>query len=299
MRPSTHSPSWSEIVPHVPLTLTALHRFPIKSCGGEQLQTAVVEPWGLTGDRRWMLIDDNGESVTVREHPRLLLVRPGITPGGLDLSAPGAPDLHVPVPDQPELVPVTVFGRTPFLASLASATAHAWFSGLLGASLRLVHEDDPTRRRTGVAFTSTTTPVSFADAYPLHLTTQDSLDALNSRIAEGPRADQGPLSMVRFRPNLVVSGAQPWAEDGWRRLRIGEALFRSVKGCDRCAVAMTDPVSAMRGHEPTATLAQFRRWDGAVWFGMNLVPDNPGAVVNVGDAVEVLAAEDASDGPPR
>jgi uncharacterized protein YcbX len=283
----------------VSLTLTAIHRFPVKSCRGELVQTALIEPWGLAGDRRWMVVDDAGECVTAREHPRLLLVRPAIRDGGLDLSAPGAPDIAVPVPSEPQLVPVTVFGRPPFLASLASDAASAWFSSLLGASLRLVYEDDPTRRTTNVAFTGTRTPVSFADGYPMHLTTEDSLDALNARIARGPRADQGPLDIVRFRANLVVRGAEPWAEDGWRRLRVGSAVFRAVKGCDRCAVATTDPVTAVRRHEPTATLAEFRRWDGAVWFGMNLVTDSPGTAINVGDEVEVLESVDAPDGPPR
>ena len=282
----------------MPLTLTGLHRYPVKSCSGEVLESAEVEPWGLVGDRRWMLVDEDGETVTVREQPRMVLVRPATDGGGLGLSAPGAPDLHVPVPHG-GLVPVTVFGRTPFLASLACDEAHAWFSRLLGASLRLVYEDDPTRRTEDVAFTDTKTPVSFADGYPLHLTTEESLAALNTRVAEGPRAEEGPLAMARFRPNLVVRGAEPWAEDGWRRLRIGEAVFRSVKGCDRCAVAMTDPTTGVRHHEPTATLARFRRWDGAVWFGMNLVPEDPGAVVKVGDEVEVLESEAAPDGPPR
>ena len=283
----------------MPLTLTGLHRFPVKSCGGESLPSAAVEPWGLAGDRRWMLVDETGEAVTMREHPRMVLVRATHTDDGVGLASPGAEDLHVPVPLQPELVPVTVFRRAPFLASLAAGSAHAWFSNLLGASVRLVYADDPTRRTTDVAFTSTTTPVNFGDGYPMHLTTEDSLEALNALIAAGPRSDQAPLSMVRFRPNLVVRGAEPWAEDGWRRLRIGEAVFRSVKGCDRCAVAMTDHLTGRRDQEPVATLARHRRWDGTVWFGMLLVPDSPGAVVNVGDEVEVLEAEDAPDGPPR
>ena len=105
--------------------------------------------------------------------------------------------------------------------------------------------------------------------------------------------------MVRFRPNLVVSGGEAWAEDGWRRLRIGEAVFRAVKGCDRCVVAATDAETALRGKEPTATLARHRRWDGAVWFGMNLVPETPGAVLTVGDEVELLETVPAPDGPPR
>ena len=94
--------------------------------------------------------------------------------------------------------------------------------------------------------------------------------------------------MVRFRPNLVIAGGIPWAEDGWRRLRMGEAEFRAVKGCDRCAIPTTDEETAVRGKEPTYTLAKHRRWDGAVWFGMNVVPLTPGATLHVGDPVEVL-----------
>ncbi len=94
--------------------------------------------------------------------------------------------------------------------------------------------------------------------------------------------------MVRFRPNLVVDGSPPWEEDGWRRVRVGDAEFRVVKGCDRCAIPTTDEVTAVRRKEPTYTLAQHRRWDGAVWFAMNLVPVTPGATLRVGDEVEVL-----------
>ena len=105
--------------------------------------------------------------------------------------------------------------------------------------------------------------------------------------------------MVRFRPNVVVAGGAAWAEDGWRRLRIGEAVFRAVKGCDRCAIPTTDDETAVRFKEPTYTLARHRRWDGAVWFGMNLVPETAGATLRVGDEVELLDAVAAPDGPPR
>jgi uncharacterized protein YcbX len=105
--------------------------------------------------------------------------------------------------------------------------------------------------------------------------------------------------MTRFRPSVVVSGSAAWEEDGWRLLRIGAARFRVVKGCDRCTMTMTDPDTAARGKEPIATLSRYRRWDGAVWFGMNLIPDSPGATIAVGDDVEVLEAVPAPDGPPR
>lgn len=282
------------------LSLSELRRFPLKSCRGQQVETAVVERWGLAGDRRWMMVDDSGETVTAREHREMLLIEPRLrSDGGLEVSAPGRADLVVPRPEAGGLVQVTVFGRAPFGARAAGAEADGWFSEVLGRAVRLVYADDPDRRQANPAYAGPGVPMHFGDGYPLMLTTEVSLAALNDWIAEGRRAEEGPLPMVRFRPNLVVRGGVPWSEDGWRRLRIGEGEFRVVKGCDRCAIPATDETSAVRGKEPTHTLARRRRWDGAVWFGMNLVPLTPGAVLRVGDAVEVLEEKATTDGPPR
>jgi uncharacterized protein len=284
----------------VPLRLTELRRFPVKSCRGEQVETAVLEPWGLAGDRRWMVVDATGEAVTAREHREMLLVHPRLrADGGVEVSAPGHADLAVARPDGEPLLDVTVHGRTPFRASLADHDAHAWFSAVLGEPVRLVFADDPNRRQANPEYAGPGVPMSFGDAYPLLLTTEESLAALNELIATGSKADQGPVPMVRFRPNVVVAGGTAWAEDGWRRLRIGEAVFRAVKGCDRCTIPTTDEQTAVRRHEPTYTLSRHRRWDGAVWFGMNLVPVTPHATLRVGDEVELLDAVAAVDGPPR
>jgi hypothetical protein len=281
------------------MTLRTINRFPVKSCRGEALQRAVVEPCGLAGDRRWQVVDDDGLCLTAREHPRMLLITPTLRDdGGLILTSPDAPELSVDVSEPAALVPVRVHSSD-LVAALATSEASAWFGKVLRTSARLVHLDDPTRRHPNPRFTRPTDVVSFADGYPLLLTTTASLDALNDWIAEGPRADEGPLPMIRFRPSLVVDGSTPWDEDGWRRIRIGGALFRAVKGCDRCVMTMTDADTALRGKEPIATLARHRKWDGETWFGMNLVPDTPGLSIAVGDDVEVLAAESAPDGPPR
>jgi uncharacterized protein YcbX len=282
------------------LTLSELRRFPVKSCRGQELETAVVERWGLAGDRRWMLVDDTGETVTAREHPELLLLHPRLrADGGLEVSAPDQEDLVVPRPAPGRLVDVTVFGRAPFGATPAGHEADAWFSKVLGEAVRLVYADDPNRRQANPAYAGPGVPMHLGDGYPLMLTTEASLAALNELIAAGKRADEGPLPMVRFRPNLVVRGGVAWAEDGWRRLRIGAAELRVVKGCDRCAIPATDEETAERGKEPTYSLARHRRWDGAVWFGMNLVPLTPGATLHVGDEVEVLDQKAATNGPPR
>jgi MOSC domain-containing protein len=280
----------------VPLTLDAINRFPVKSCRGQALTEAVVEPWGLAGDRRWLIVDADGVLITAREHPRLLLVTPTMRPdGGLDVTGPDVEALRVSPPEGP-LIDVRVW-RSELAATLAED--HGWFSALLGVPARLVYLDNPTRRHSNPLFAGPDAYVSFADGYPLMLTTTASLDALNDLIVAGPRGDEGPLPMIRFRPNVVVHGGEAWAEDGWRSVRIGEALFRVVKGCDRCVITTTDADTAARGKEPIATLARHRRWDGATWFGMDLIPENPGAIIRAGDEVEVLRAEPAPDGPPR
>ncbi len=282
------------------LRLTELRRFPVKSCRGESLQTAVVEPWGLAGDRRWMLVDEDGEAVTAREQRRMLLIHPRIREdGGLDVSAPEQTELSVARPNGDEHVDVTVFKGTPFPAAPAAGDAHAWFSTLLGEPVRLVYADDPSRRPANPDYAGPGVPMAFEDGYPMLVTSEESLAALNDLIAQGRRADEGPVPMVRFRPNLVLAGEPAWREDGWRRLRVGEAVFRAVKGCDRCAIPTTDEVTAVRNKEPTYTLARHRRWDGGTWFGMNLVPETPGATLRVGDEVELLEVVPAPDGPPR
>jgi hypothetical protein len=279
------------------IRVTGLYRYPVKSCRGERLDTADVEPWGLAGDRRWMLVDDDGHVVTARDYPSLVLV----TPSGdnsnnvLRLQAPDLPDLATPIPGADgvpaELVPVTV-GASGLVAAQAGDEAAEWFTKIIGKPARLVYLDDPTRRPVNPEFSRDTDRVSFADGYPLLLTSEQSLAQLNDWIFEGPHPAEGPLPMTRFRPNVVVAGAEPWAEDKWRRIRIGEVTFRVAKACDRCVFTTIDPGTAVKGKEPLVTLARHRRWDGKIWFGVNLIPDIPesgGAdTLSVGGAVEVL-----------
>jgi uncharacterized protein YcbX len=275
------------------LQLTDIWRYPVKSCRGEQLTEAAVEPWGLAGDRRWMIVDGAGDPVTARDYPPLILVTPRAEDGKLTLAWPGLPDVTIPVPSGDGLVPVNVWGYD-LLASPADDAASRWLTGIAGESVRLVYLDDPTRRATNPDFSQAGDRVSFADGYPLLLTNEASLDAVNGWIAEGDKADEGPIPMRRFRPSVVVSGAPAWAEDGWRRLRIGPVSFRVAKGCDRCVFTTIDPDTAAKGHEPLFALARHRRWDNKVWFGVNLIPDllpdapPPSTLLRPGDPVEIL-----------
>ncbi|MEU3954138.1 MOSC N-terminal beta barrel domain-containing protein [Streptomyces achromogenes] len=272
----------------------SIHVHPVKALRGVSPRTAVVEPWGLAGDRRWTLIDDGGKVVTQRESPRLALAAAEpLAGGGIRLSAPGRPPLTVEVPEPSGTVLVDVF-RTKVEAVPAAAAAHAWCSAYLGTEVRLVHMDDPAvRRPVDPEYALPGETVSFADGFPLLVTTAASLEALNSAIADGPHAHEGPLPMNRFRPNLVVAGTEPWAEDDWIRISVGDVVFRATKPSARCVVTTTDQDTAARGREPLFTLARHRRRDGKVLFGLNLVPVTPGTV-GVGDPVRVL--ERASDG---
>lgn len=268
--------------------LKSIHIHPVKAFRGFSPREALVEPWGLAGDRRWMLVDDGGRVVTQREQPRLALAAAELaTGGGVRLSAPGRTPLTVPVPRPVDTVAVNIFG-TKVEAVPAEEAADAWCSGLLGTSVRLVHMDAPaTRRPVDPDYALPGETVSFADGYPLLVTTTASLDALNSLIARGGHAHEGPLPMNRFRPNVVVAGTEAWAEDGWSRIAIGEVDFRVAKPSGRCVVTTTDQETAERGREPLRTLARHRRFGSALVFGQNLVPRSPGTI-RVGDPVRIL-----------
>ncbi|MEV4337059.1 MOSC N-terminal beta barrel domain-containing protein [Streptomyces sp. NPDC049590] len=267
----------------------SIHVHPVKAFRGVSPRTAVVEPWGLAGDRRWTLIDDGGKVVTQRESPRLALAAAEpLAGGGVRLSAPGRQPLTVEVPEPAETIPVDVF-RTKVEAVPAAAAAHAWCSAYLGTEVRLVHMDDPAVRRPVVPeYALPGETVNFADGFPVLVTTVASLDALNSLIAGGPHAQEGPLPMNRFRPNLVVAGTEPWAEDDWTRISVGDVVLRVARPSARCVVTTTDQDTAARGREPLFTLARHRKDGGKVLFGQNLVPLAPGTV-RVGDPVRVLA----------
>ncbi|MGW0392724.1 MOSC domain-containing protein [Streptomyces sp. NPDC003042] len=268
----------------------SLHVHPVKSVAGTAPDEVAVEPWGLSGDRRWAVIDSEGAVLTQRRHARLALASARPLEGGrVALSAPGMADLVVEVPQPGPLEPALLFGKK-VETVVAGAAAAEWFSTYLGEPARLVHLDDPAvRRPVDPKYALPGETVSLADAYPLLLTTLASLDALNALIAQGDHPREGPLPMNRFRPSVVVAGpgVEAWAEDGWRRIAIGDAVFRGVRECGRCIVTTTDQTTAERGREPLLTLARHRRIGKSLAFGRQLVPVRLGTV-RVGDEVHVL-----------
>ncbi|MBV8467694.1 MAG: MOSC domain-containing protein [Burkholderiales bacterium] len=259
------------------MRLSELYVHPLKSCRGNALNEARVEVMGLQHDRRWMVADGD-RFFTGREFPRMVLIETTPDADGITFNAPGMAPLRVERREMRESVPTTVW-RSSFNALAGSDEADFWFSDYLGANCRLLHIGEDTERRTNMG---PATPVGFADGYPVLLIGTASLAALNSRL-------DTPVTMRNFRTNLVVETSEPFIEDSWRHVRVGDIELEFVKTCARCIFTTVDPTTAMlhAAEQPLATLNQFRRTDEGTMFGVNLITRNTG-VLRIGDAVTVL-----------
>jgi hypothetical protein len=262
------------------MRLVGLVVHPLKSAAGIPVTEAEVTRTGLRHDRRWMIVDATGRFVSQREDPRLGRIVPSLDGERMRLEAPIGPPLDLPLaPDDGEAVSVRIWSDV-VEARSCGAKADAWVEALLGEGHRIVVLADDDARAVDPAYARNEDRVAFADGYPFLLATNASLDELNRRA--GTR-----LEMARFRPNLIVGCAEPFAEDKWKALRIGDVSFRVVKPCVRCVVTTLDPATGEAGHEPLRTLATFRATDKGVTFGQNLLADGLG-VLRVGDAVEAI-----------
>lgn len=257
--------------------LSGLFVYPIKGCAGVALERARVVERGLELDRRYLLIDRSGRFVTQREVPRLCLVGTALTSSSIVLTAPGAQAFALPQTlDEAEYARVDWQVWDDAGRALCHDAASRWFSDYLNDDVRLVYMPESERRPVNPKRARSGDIVSFADAYPLLVISEASLGDLNARLA-------APLEMRRFRPNLVLTECEPFAEDGFKTLSIGGVSFRAVKRCERCVVTLVDPDTGECGKEPLRTLAKYRQEEGKVWFGMNLIHDGPGEL-RVGDA---------------
>jgi uncharacterized protein len=258
-------------------TVSALYVYPIKSCGGVPLERGRIGRRGFLHDREWMIVDRDYRFLSQRSLPRMALVRPALTPGGLQVEAPDMPPLNVNGDESRSRLTVEVWGDR-CEAEDAGPDAARWFSEFLDVPCSLVRMADRNVRRVDPDFAvRPEDEVGFADGYPFLLLSEGSLDDLNTRLGE-------PLAMDRFRPNVVVAGCAPYAEDGWTRFRIGAVPFAAAKPCARCSVTTVDQSSGEPGKEPLRTLATYRQRGGKVYFGQNLVHLAQGEIA-VGEAV--------------
>ncbi|MGE8362110.1 MOSC domain-containing protein [Pseudomonas sp.] len=265
------------------LRLAGLYRYPLKSAIAEPLDSIGLDALGVVGDRRWMLVDaQNGRFLTQRALPHMSQLRARWNlAGGLTLSAAGRPDLDVALPGADDALRGVFIWSDSLQVPDAGDEAAEWLSDFIGKACRLVHVTAE-RARFIQGNLSAEEKVGFADGFPLLLIGQASLDDLSARVGR-------PLEMLRFRPNLVIEGAEAYAEDSWRRIRIGEVEFSVAKGCTRCILTTIDPQTGERSRdrEPLTTLKTYREREGEVYFGQNLINLGQGQL-QVGMPVEVL-----------
>jgi uncharacterized protein YcbX len=264
-------------------TVAALHVYPVKGLKGVDVTEARATARGLEFDRRFMVVDGEGNFLSQREYPKMATIWTDIAGDELLLSAPDADEVRVPlIPTGPATQRVRVW-KSVVDAAPVSGEADRFLSSYLGMDCRLVYMPDTTRRLSNPHYAGPEKLVSFADGYAYLVIGTASLADLNRRmVARG----QPPLPMNRFRPSIVVEGSEAYAEDSWKEMRVGSARLAGVKPCGRCQVTTTDQSTGeVRGPEPLATLATYR--DSAefgVMFGMNYVTLEAGAI-RVGDPI--------------
>lgn len=261
------------------IKVSGLSIHPVKSLGVVPLDSVQIDHLGFSGDRRWMVVDETGVMRTQRQLPRMTLVHPVVTGSGIRLTAAGEDDLEINIPADSERSLVKVWSDECAAIDCGDAAAE-WLSRFLGEPSRLSYFPENEMRQVDPAYANVGDRTAFSDGFPILLISQPSLDDLNSQL-------ESPVMMQRFRPNLVVDGCEPYAEDSWQKIRIGDITLRVVKPCSRCVIPTIDLETGVKGAEPIKTLAGYRMRDSKIFFGQNVIAEGEG-IIELGMDVEVL-----------
>lgn len=272
--------------PESVITVSQLYVYPVKSCKAISLKSASFDSRGFVHDRAWAVVDKDGKVLTQRDHSRMALIEPRIEEGQetssciLHLSAPGMSPIMVPTLEDNGSANAEVWGDLCKATDQGDDVA-SWLSEYLGRPARLRRMHSTEKRAVGKAgrdYPEST--VNFQDVYPLLLISEASLNALNKEL-------ETPVSMNRFRPNIVVRGCGPYAEDQWRQIIIGKTRIDIVEPCARCVVTTIEQETGRKGGEPLKTLARLRLQGNKTMFGQNAIHlglEN----IAIGDNLEVL-----------
>lgn len=264
------------------MNVTELNIYPIKSTRQVKLDKSIVLSTGLAHDREWLLIDQNQELITARAYPRLLQVQSQVANNKLKITKP-LESFTFKAEENGETMTFQFFNEQ--LSGIPYAEAASqWFSDFLGISCQLIHQSDVFRPMLEKRGGQTGDRVNYGDEGPILLISQASLDDLNSRL-------ESPVTMGHFRPNIVVDGTEPYAEDQWKQVRIGECEFKVAQVCRRCVFTTIDPKTQEKDKkgEPLRTLAGYRKVaDGGVALGMHLIPRKLGEI-SLSDKLAIIA----------
>lgn len=260
------------------IKVTELYVYPLKSAAANRVEKAKIDEFGLQNDRRWMLVDSQGGFLSQRQLPQMCLISVSVDENGLRIKLPGE-SAFIATVDRQLKTKVQVWGDYCQAYDCGDEAANL-ISGFLATSCRLVYFPDDEIRQVDLDYAKSGDKTGFSDGFPLLLIAQESLDDLNSRL-------QQPVSMTRFRPNIVVSGVDAFAEDNWKIIEIGGITMRVVKPCSRCSIPSVNPLTGKRTVEPVKTLRSYRMRDGKVYFGQNLIADKTG-MLETGMDVKII-----------
>jgi uncharacterized protein YcbX len=263
--------------------ISEINIYPVKSLKGISLNEAIVEDRGLRHDRRWMLVDEKNKFLTQREYPVMAKIKIAVDAERLTAVVDNR-SIEVPMnPGTDDFHSAKIWSAS-VRSEFYPDEINKWFSEALGTECRLAAMPEGAHRAVNpfYAVRRFKDTVSFADGYPFMLLGQESLDDLNSRLSSA-------VPMNRFRPNFVIAGSEAFSEDKWRIVLIGKTVFHVVKPCERCVITTVDQTRGEKtGNEPLRTLSIYRTFRGKVLFGQNLIAENAGGIVKVGDNVQVL-----------
>lgn len=277
------------------LTLSGLYVYPVKSMKGIALKAAELTAKGLRHDRRWMVVRPEGRFVTQREEPRLALIQTRLENAGVRLSRNGHGTVFLPFESRGgDRIRTRVWGDECQAEDEGEETSR-WLTAAIGSEtpFRVVRMAAGFERpQNPAARFGAGTTVDFADAAPLLVTSEGSLQVLNQELeAQGHAA----VPMNRFRPNVVLQGLPPFVEHGLTSLTGDGWRIELVDHCERCMVPTVDQQTGMRdpAREPYMTLRRINPVPGpkpAPAFGVNArVASGEGQRLVLGAAVTAAA----------
>ena len=270
------------------IRLTEIIIYPVKGMSGIPVNTTRLTPRGLEFDRRWMVVNQQGQFLSQRTHPMLATIVPRISANSIELSQPQHEKVSIPLQGiEGDRVQVKIWKDECF-AVCAHTMVNEWITGILETPAKLVYMPDDVFRGIDTEYrVNEDDIVSFADGYPMLMISRPSLEDLNRHLVN---KNEAPVPMNRFRPNFVADGCEAYAEDRWESITIGNTCFHGVKPCSRCIVTTIDQGTGVRGTEPFQTLREYRRKNNKVFFGQNLIPckNTDHAVIHTGDGIEIL-----------
>jgi len=260
------------------IIISELNIYPVKSLAQISLQKSHLDAFGLHMDRRWMLVDEQGKMLTQRQLPRMCLIQTQLHDQQLSLQADGMDKLTLTAAIQNQRQ-VQVWSDYCQALDCGDDVAE-WLSFFLNKECRLVYFPEQEKRQVDLNYAQAGDTTAFSDGFPLLLISQASLDDLNQRL-------ETPITMARFRPNIVVSGCTAFAEDQWKQIQINQINFRMVKPCSRCVIPSIDLKTAQKQPIIIQTLSQYRMQGKNIFFGQNVIADNTGELA-VGMAVNII-----------